>query len=292
MDIKPNDLVLEIGSGNNPHPRADILCDRYLTKNIERAGAFSIVVDRPFVVCDGCRLPFADQSFDYIICSHILEHMERPAAFLNEVMRVGKAGYIEVPSALSERLFGWNFHRWYCTWRGRRLVMVPKTEGERFGGFFHRLIAQNIWFRRFFEKYEKMFYVRFEWRRRVPFIIEHKPMGHRTLATLDANAYSLLKRAYPESRKDALFYIAWIKRRIKRKIRKELRRVRWRFREQFDRSGIISDLERILVCVSCGSAVVLNKHHDTLVCKACKIMYPIRGSMPIMLTAHEKTKGY
>ena len=38
-------------------------------------------------------------------------------------MRVGNAGYIEVPSALSERVFGWDFHLWYCEKDGNRLVL-------------------------------------------------------------------------------------------------------------------------------------------------------------------------
>ena len=38
MNIRATDLVLEIGSGNNPNPRSDILCDRYIHDNNQRAG--------------------------------------------------------------------------------------------------------------------------------------------------------------------------------------------------------------------------------------------------------------
>ena len=79
MNIRATDLVLEIGSGNNPNPRSDILCDRYIHDNNQRAGEFAAVIDRPLVVADGYRLPFKDKTFDYVICSHILEHMEGPA---------------------------------------------------------------------------------------------------------------------------------------------------------------------------------------------------------------------
>jgi len=46
-------------------------------------------------------LPFADKEFDYVICNQVLEHSDDPAQFLREVMRVGKAGYIETHDAAS-----------------------------------------------------------------------------------------------------------------------------------------------------------------------------------------------
>lgn len=36
MNIKPSDLVLEIGSGDKPYPRADVLLDRFLEDSNER----------------------------------------------------------------------------------------------------------------------------------------------------------------------------------------------------------------------------------------------------------------
>ena len=36
MNIGPNDLVLDVGSGHNPNPRSDVLCDRYIDDDTER----------------------------------------------------------------------------------------------------------------------------------------------------------------------------------------------------------------------------------------------------------------
>ncbi|MFQ6044045.1 MAG: class I SAM-dependent methyltransferase, partial [Candidatus Poribacteria bacterium] len=91
--IDPADFVLEIGSGHDPKTRSDVLCDKFIDDDIQRGG--KIITDRPIVAADGQYLPFADKSFDYIICSHILEHVENPALLLNELMRVGYRGYIE-----------------------------------------------------------------------------------------------------------------------------------------------------------------------------------------------------
>ena len=80
MKIGPNDLVLDVGSGHNPNPRSDILCDRYIEDDTERGG--SIRVDRPLIVADAHNLPFKTGAFDYVIASHIIEHMDDPLRVL------------------------------------------------------------------------------------------------------------------------------------------------------------------------------------------------------------------
>ena len=88
--------MLEVGSGDSPSPRSDVLLDLTL-ENRELVGGRTIT-DRPFVIGEVERLPFRDRSFDYIIAFHVLEHSSNPELFLNELQRVGRAGYIETPA--------------------------------------------------------------------------------------------------------------------------------------------------------------------------------------------------
>lgn len=53
---------------------------------------------------DGYKLPFADQTFDTAIAVHVLEHVEHERQFLNELRRVAKRIYVEVPLEHTFRL--------------------------------------------------------------------------------------------------------------------------------------------------------------------------------------------
>jgi hypothetical protein len=48
------------------------------------------------------RLPFDDQSVDFLYCRHTLEDLLDPSWAMGEIARVAKSGWIETPSALAE----------------------------------------------------------------------------------------------------------------------------------------------------------------------------------------------
>jgi hypothetical protein len=59
-------------------------------------------------------MPFADGAFDYTICSNLLEHVVDPAGVIRELVRVSRAGYIEVPEASSAKIIDFPSHIWWC----------------------------------------------------------------------------------------------------------------------------------------------------------------------------------
>ena len=50
------------------------------------------------------NLPFKDKEFDYVILSHVLEHVPNIFEFTKEVERVSKSGYIELPTKQADNL--------------------------------------------------------------------------------------------------------------------------------------------------------------------------------------------
>jgi uncharacterized protein YbaR (Trm112 family) len=117
-------LVLDVGGGDRPNPRADLVVDKYVADNFERET--DIAFTKPLVVADGEALPFADQAFDYLIASHVLEHAIDPRRMAGEFNRVAAAGFVQMPTAAAERIYGWSFHPWLVNRSGDTLVFRPK----------------------------------------------------------------------------------------------------------------------------------------------------------------------
>jgi SAM-dependent methyltransferase len=99
-----------------------------------------------WIVHDVCSSPwpYDDKSFDFVICSNLLEDVRDPIGVCRELCRVGKAGYIETPSRVrevfsKERWFllksflgkmpeiGFYHHRWFVEGEGTHLRFTAKT---------------------------------------------------------------------------------------------------------------------------------------------------------------------
>jgi len=103
-----NNFVLDVGSGHKPNAQATHLCDLYF-EDTERGA--HLVIDRPFVNCSLEYLPFRASSFEFVYACHVLEHVNDPNLAFSELLRVANGGYIECPSFLTERVYGWPFHK-------------------------------------------------------------------------------------------------------------------------------------------------------------------------------------
>jgi SAM-dependent methyltransferase len=80
-------LILEIGSGVR-RLRADVVnLDIHLYPNVD-------------IVADAAAVPFADATFDLVICDAVLEHVADPQRVVTEMVRVltrGGSLYVDVP---------------------------------------------------------------------------------------------------------------------------------------------------------------------------------------------------
>lgn len=128
LAIGKNDMVLEVGGGHNPHPRSNVVVDKFVESNYHRHSDIKILEHQQFVQADGERLPFNDKEFDYVICNQVLEHVDDPISFLKEQSRVASRGYIETPSLIVEYLFPKEAHKWLVLELNNKLVLVDKEK--------------------------------------------------------------------------------------------------------------------------------------------------------------------
>lgn len=253
MNISKTDYVLEIGSGDNPHPRANVLVDKYLNGDIERGG--NIVIDRPLIVADMENLPIQDKAFDYVICRHVLEHLEDPQKGLLELMRVAKKGYIESPSLAGEIMFGWSFHKWVLALENGKLIFTPKTWKNPLDGIFHNLLKKDILFKLFFKGHRDLFYTTLEWNNEIIFEIRK---SNFTQLTENKTADYIERKEYEKDHK-TITAINQSKKSIKRAFGKALQ----------GKSTIRKPIAEWLKCGNCGKTK-FDVYESKIICMNCK----------------------
>ena len=163
------------------------MCDKFIGDDEQRGGA--IVTDRPMVEADGEFLPFADRAFDYVICSHVLEHVEDPRRFISELMRVACRGYIETPSEIGERIYGWHYHHWVVNLVDGCLMLRKNEKKSQFGQLFHRLAVTDKHWKQFHITHHNLFLVQYEWEDEIDYkiLLEHE-------SALDLECHDTLDR--------------------------------------------------------------------------------------------------
>ncbi|HZI92557.1 MAG TPA: methyltransferase domain-containing protein [Thermoleophilaceae bacterium] len=182
LSLAPDDVVLDIGAWGQPLTRADWVMDLmpYETRGLygrdgpepERFSADTWIRRD---ICDREPYPFDDKQIDFVVCSHTLEDVRDPIWVCDEMVRIAKRGYIEVPSRLEEQSYGfqgpwagWGHHRWLIEDVGGRLDFVFKhhvlhnRDSDRFPEGFQQTLSPeervvSFWWDESFEYGERVF---------------------------------------------------------------------------------------------------------------------------------------
>jgi len=156
--------VLEVGCGQGWLLAliADALPDAALDGLDVRADAIELareVAPRARVVVgDAAALPYGDASFDVVVCSEVLEHVDDPARVLAEIRRVGRGhAVISVPhepwfwsanllrGKYLRTLGNFPGHLHHFTARSLRRLLAERYESVELSSPFPWLVADVRW---------------------------------------------------------------------------------------------------------------------------------------------------
>lgn len=257
VPVDRNALVLDIGSGGNPYPRANVLLDAY-EDTIERFYA-PLVKDRPIVFGMGEKLPFKSKSFDFIIASHVLEHSLDPDAFLKEIMRVGKGGYIETPDAFFERINPYRVHRLEVTELNGKIRIFRKPSW-RHDTEIVDLYEKKVKDKRFIEfisAHPEPFHIRFYWSDNIDFEILNPEVNSNWPLPIQDRGGEKSKKESFRSFLRGITRLAFSQNRRNKKL----------------------DLFKILICPVC-SYEKLEHFSNNLSCSQCRARYTLYKGIP------------
>lgn len=260
--VDGNALVLEVGSGGNPYPRANVLLDAYESTR-ERFWA-PLKADRPTVIGFAERLPFRDNAFDFVIASHVLEHSSDPDRFLRELQRVAKAGYIETPDAFFERITPYKDHRLEIFLAEDALTIRKKPAWIVEQGtvrLFERS-AKDIMGTRVFPVHPFSFHVRYYWEKRIRYVIENPDVDAAWVPLRDEES------SEPPRKSIKMVIHTWLL-NVFRALLSQTRRNRR------------IDLLKLLRCPDCSSDS-LARSNDHLHCELCGANYAVNNGIPVL----------
>lgn len=125
--VQPGWRVADYGGGTNPFAGAHVVVD-VDPGGWEGKDARALGIEVRTADVQDLRGVVADKEFDFVVASHIAEHVENPVAFCRELMRTAKGGYVEAPSPFYEVFFQWSEHKWLVEAKGDVLCFRQNTQ--------------------------------------------------------------------------------------------------------------------------------------------------------------------
>ncbi len=135
--------ILDIGCNIAPVEYAQTVAD------IQDFSDFYKEKNKKFILIKNKILPFKDNEFDFVYASHVIEHVDDVSFFINELKRISKQGYIELPSLLEDNLVlsanSTEDHKWIFKFDDVEKVLLVEKKKELIEPFItHGVLFETL----------------------------------------------------------------------------------------------------------------------------------------------------
>ncbi len=155
--------ILDIGCGYRAHKNASVIADiqdfSYYYK------------EKKFVQVKGKKLPFKDKEFDFVIASHVIEHVDDFEFFIKELERISSKGYIELPTRLGDNLVfeNKNDHIWWFCYNDTTNKLIASKKNQLIDPFITVSMAK------LFEKiFRESLVIELAWEEKIEYTVDNK----------------------------------------------------------------------------------------------------------------------
>ena len=156
--------ILDVGCGYSANKYASVIAD------IQDLSGF--YKERKFIKIKEKNLPFKDKEFDFVISSHVIEHVEDFEFFIKELERISSKGYIELPSRLGDNLVfeNVNDHIWWFNYDDVNNRLVVSKKNQLMDPFITVSTSRN-----FFEKvFRESLVIQLAWEEKIEYKIDNQ----------------------------------------------------------------------------------------------------------------------
>ena len=155
--------ILDIGCGYRANKNATIIADIQDLSNHYKG--------KKFIKINGKNLPFRDKEFDFVIASHVIEHVEDFEFFMKELERISTKGYIELPSRLGDNLIfeNKNDHVWWFAYDDVNNQIVASKRNQLVDPFMTVSMGKL-----FEEIFRESFVLELAWEEKIEYKIDNK----------------------------------------------------------------------------------------------------------------------
>ena len=165
LKANPNWKILDIGCGYTASKYATVISD---VQDLQ-----SFYKDKNFIKINDKKLPFKDKEFDFVIASHVIEHVEDFEFFISELERISSKGYVELPSRLGDNLVFENKkdHIWWFVYDDEKKILLASKKNQILDPFLTVSMSEK-----FEETFRESLVIELFWENKIDYKIDNSIM--------------------------------------------------------------------------------------------------------------------